>query len=195
MQDRIIRRMPGTDPVFGGERPLRCAFTGHRPHKLFFPGVQSDMNELRARLREMIRMLIWEGYSHFISGGAQGVDLMAAELVLELRAQYPWIGLELAVPYEGQSARWGWQDQARYEAVMAQADIVTYVRHSYSREALFERNRYMVDQADLLVAAFNGRPGGTAMTIDYARRRGVPVTCVEASQRAELHRPAMAFSA
>lgn len=190
MFDQIVRRMPMADPAFGNQRPLRCAFTGHRPHKLFFlAGEESAACEdLKARLRDMIRMLVWEGYSHFITGGAQGVDMYAAEIVLELRRQYPWIVLELAVPYEGQASRWSYQEQARYARIMAQADIVTYVHHSYSKEAAFDRNRYMVDQADLLVAAYNGRPGGTAMTIDYAKRTGVPVTCIAPTVRRETIR-------
>ena len=33
----------------------------------------------------------------------------------------------------------------------------------------------MVDHADLLLAAYDGKPGGTAGTIAYAKRRGVKV--------------------
>ena len=40
---------------------------------------------------------------------------------------------------------------------------------------MFRRNRYLVDEADLLLAAFDGKPGGTAMTVDYANRTRVPI--------------------
>lgn len=32
----------------------------------------------------------------------------------------------------------------------------------------------MVDNADLLLAAYDGQPGGAAMTCDYPREVGVP---------------------
>ena len=36
--------------------------------------------------------------NHFISGMAIGVDMYAAEIVLDLKAKYPQITLEAAVP-------------------------------------------------------------------------------------------------
>ena len=48
----------------------------------------------------IVRMIEEEGVTHFISGMAQGVDLYAAEIVLELKEQYPQITLECAIPYE-----------------------------------------------------------------------------------------------
>ena len=40
---------------------------------------------------------------------------------------------------------------------------------------MFRRNHYLVDNADLLLAAYDGQPGGTAMTCKLARRYDVPV--------------------
>ena len=40
------------------------------------------------------------------SGMAQGVDMYAAEIVLELKKQDPQITLECAIPYERQAVRW-----------------------------------------------------------------------------------------
>ena len=43
---------------------------------------------------------------------------------------------------------------------------------------MFRRNRYMVDNANLLLAAYDGQPGGTAMTVEYAENTRVPVQIV-----------------
>ena len=40
---------------------------------------------------------------------------------------------------------------------------------------MFRRNHYLVDNADLLLAAYDGQPGGTAMSCELARRYDVPV--------------------
>ena len=37
------------------------------------------------------------------------------------------------------------------------------------------RDRYMVDHASLLIAAFDGSPGGTRYTVEYAMRRGLEI--------------------
>ena len=37
------------------------------------------------------------------------------------------------------------------------------------------RNRYMVDASRILIAAFDGRPGGTARTLEYAALRKLEI--------------------
>ena len=86
----------------------RCAFTGYRPQKMPFGYDESDPRclEFKAKLRETIEALIGEGYAHFLSGGAQGMDQFAAEIVVELKEKYPWIILEMVSPFDGQAAKW-----------------------------------------------------------------------------------------
>ena len=81
-----------------------CAFTGHRPKGLGYPESDGRCTALKEKLRSLIiRMIEEEGVTHFISGMAQGVDMYAAEIVLELKKQYPQITLECAIPYERQA--------------------------------------------------------------------------------------------
>ncbi|MGI6195572.1 MAG: hypothetical protein ACOYIO_00605 [Eubacteriales bacterium] len=58
----------------------RCCFTGHRPEKL-------GVSEARAKalLKSAIQQAISDGYVTFISGMARGIDLWAAEIVIEER--------------------------------------------------------------------------------------------------------------
>ena len=94
--ENLIRR-----PIHKNAR--RCAFTGYRPAKLPF-GYDEECplaQDFRKRLRETIEILILHGYRHFISGGAQGMDIMAAETVLDLQKRYPDVTLEMAIPFEG----------------------------------------------------------------------------------------------
>ena len=77
-----------------------CAFTGHRPKGLGYPESDERCAALKEKLRSLIVKLIEEeGVTHFISGMAQGVDMYTAEIVLELKKQYPQITLECAIPY------------------------------------------------------------------------------------------------
>ena len=61
-----------------------CAFTGHRPKGLSYPESVVRCTALKEKLRSLIVKLMEEaGVTHFISGMAQGVDMYAAEIVLE----------------------------------------------------------------------------------------------------------------
>lgn len=46
---------------------------------------------------------------------------------------------------------------------------------SLTKGCMFRRNRYLVDNSDVLLAAYDGQAGGTAMTCEYARQNGVQV--------------------
>ena len=103
------------------------------------------------------------------------MDMYAAEIVLEFRQQYPWIGLEMVIPFDSQPDKWSEQFKVRYRALLAEADILTFTSHEYNKGAIFTRNRYLVNNADLLLAAYDGQSGGTQMTCDYARKSGVNI--------------------
>ena len=152
----------------------RCAFTGYRLQKLPFGDDEDDprCTELKARLRAQIERLIGKGYAHFLSGAALGVDCYAAEAVLDLQATYPWILLEMAIPFDGQADKWDADWRTRYERLLACADILTATGHAYTKGCFFKRNRYLVDNCDTLLAVYDGQPGGTAMTVGYAQECG-----------------------
>ena len=164
----------------------RCAFTGYRPQKMPFGFNEADPRcvEFKARLRATIEDLIGHGYAHFISGGALGMDMFAAEAVMDLKRDYPWIILEMVCPFEAQPAKWAPEYQERYYRLMDDADMVTVISHKYTRSCMFRRNRYLVDNADLLLAAYDGQPGGTAMTVGYAREMGIPIQTIMPAVRA-----------
>lgn len=66
-----------------------CAFTGHRPQSLPFGFDESDKRctSLKSVMRDQIVALIEnEGVTHFITGMALGVDMYAAEIVLDLKS-------------------------------------------------------------------------------------------------------------
>ena len=75
-----------------------CAFTGHRPQHLPFGMNENDERciKLKEELKEQIINLIEaENVTHFITGMALGVDLYAAEIVLDLKASSSSIRIPL----------------------------------------------------------------------------------------------------
>ena len=163
--------------VTPASRGLRCAFTGHRPQKLPFGFDEEDARCLafKRRLHAALARLLREGYTHFLSGGALGMDMWAAEEVLRLRGERPGLLLEMVSPFDAQAARWPEDLRARHDRLFEAADIVTATGHRFSPSCLSRRNRYLAANADLLLAAYAGLPGGTRETIALARELGVPV--------------------
>ena len=163
------------------DKSISCCFTGHRPMKLPWGMNEKDPRcvdlklELAARLEGIYQM----GYRHFICGMALGCDMYFAEAVLELRQQHTDVTLEAAIPFGDQPGKWGVDQRQRYNRLIDSADKVTVLQVTYSKDCMIQRNRYMVDRASLLVACFDGRPGGTMNTILYAQRSGVQVIILD----------------
>lgn len=147
-------------------REHSCSFTGHRPEKL----IRSE-HEIRSDLEIEIRNAIDNGYTTFISGMSRGVDILAAELVLQLRQNRQPIQLICAIPYEGVESGWTADWQQRYRAVLQSADEIKYVCSRRSRGCYHIRNRWMIDHSSRIIAVYNGQSGGTKSTIDYAMRK------------------------
>lgn len=82
--------------------------------------------DLKETLKEQIINLIEaENVTHFITGMALGIDLYAAEIVLDLKARYPSITLESAIPCETQAVKWSAAQRERYYDIAAQCDKKT----------------------------------------------------------------------
>lgn len=161
-------------------RQTSCAFTGYRPGKLPWLEEEDDLRcvNFKARLRLAIEDACRNEMEHFICGMAQGCDLYFAELVLELKETWPEITLEAAIPCPTQTQGWPEKDQIRWEKVLEGCDYETMVQDHYTTGCMMRRNRYMVDHAAMLIAAYDGQDGGTRNTVEYAMRRRIPVVFV-----------------
>ena len=147
----------------------RCCFTGHRPQKL---AVQERI--IKKALEEEVKRAIDDGFTTFISGMAQGVDIWAAEIVLKLRKKYN-LKLICACPFEGFEKSWSEDWKRVYTKILEKADLVKYISPGYSKPCFQIRNEWMVDHSSRVIAAWNGEPSGTKNTVVYAKRKGVAV--------------------
>ena len=154
-----------------------CCFTGHRPAKLPWGYDESDARciALKRRTADAVEAAYQEGCRHFLCGMAQGCDLYFCECVLRLRDEHPEVTLEAAVPCPTQADAWPRDQRERYARLVEACDYETVVSARYTSGCMHRRDRYMVDRSSLVIAAFDGTPGGTRYTVAYAMSRGVPV--------------------
>lgn len=138
------------------------AGTGHRPEKLggysprLLPALgKLAMNELRYQKPDMV-----------ISGMALGWDTALAMAAIQLK-----IPLLAAIAFEGVESKWRFEDQQRFFDILTCADdIIVVTPGPYAAWKLHARNKWMVDECDLLLALWDGQhTGGTAACIQYAR--------------------------
>lgn len=148
----------------------RCCFTGHRPQKLNRPEA-----EIKKSLEEAILQAVDDGYVTFITGMAYGVDIWAGQIVVRLCRSNPALHLIAAVPFEGFESKWSPEWKREYAELLSQADLVKYICPGYSNAAYQKRNEWMVDRSARVIAVYNGEPGGTKNTIEYAKQSGVEI--------------------
>ena len=159
-----------------------CCFTGPRPKN--FPWKSEDeryIKPLCTRLETEIRRAVENGYQHFISGMAIGVDLYAARIVLKIQAEKPNsnITLEAAIPFPSQPAKWTNAQKSEYFSVLEQADTKTIIGQAPTTENFNKRNDYMIDNSEMLIAVKPNKPSGTQRTLAYAQKENLEIVIID----------------
>lgn len=147
-------------------------FTGHRPGRL--PAQDTPLFEqLRNDMGDAIIRAYNSGFHNFISGMARGVDLMAARNVVILKPTHHYMTLTAAVPFRDQYTRWLGFEQEEYLALLPQCDRMEITGKEYYPGVYIERDKWMVDNSDAVIAVWDGhKQGGTWATMAYAQEQG-----------------------
>lgn len=139
-----------------------CCVTGHRDLS------EDEMELLRPRLATEVEQAVAAGFNCFLSGFAEGADLLFAEIVARMKRDNPKLRLEAAIPYRGRYARL--MEQPGTRALLYACDSVAVLREAFTPDAFMARNRYMVERSERVIAVYDGRArGGTAATVRMAR--------------------------
>jgi len=158
-------------------KKITCCFTGHRPGAFDFGYDEDDPRcvQLKRELELTIERAAGDGYTRFVTGMAQGVDMWCAEIVLDMKEDGRPLTLEAAVPARGQAARWPAPLRQRHERILRLCDAVYCVGDKLDKETLLMRNRYMLSKSSLVIAVVRKRGGGAAYTANMAARLGITV--------------------
>lgn len=146
-----------------------CCFTGHR----ILP--KAEIPIIKTELKKAIIELINDGVIYFGAGGALGFDTIAAQTILDLKAEYPHIKLILVLPCKEQTAKWKQNDIDMYEYIKSQCDKYVYTSENYYDGCMQKRNRHLVDNSSRCVCYLVHRRGGTYYTYKYAKNHKLDV--------------------
>lgn len=159
----------------------KIAVTGHRPNKLGNEyqgrGIYSD--SIRKFMRDIV---VAEKPDEMISGMALGVDMIFAEIAIELG-----IKLTASIPCRNQERIWPAASQLKYNKILSY-ELCTKVMvndKDYDPKYMLSRNVWMVDQIsgpdDKLIAIWNGdtKNSGTGHCVNYAKKMGRTIIIVD----------------
>jgi uncharacterized phage-like protein YoqJ len=149
---------------------MTVCFTGHRDL-----GTKEEKLALWNSLRSELERLIEGGATVFRAGGAIGFDTVAALKVLELKERNPHIRLELILPCRNQTEHWEATAVRTYQYILSLADSHRFLFDTYFEGCMLERDRHLVDGADVCVTYCNRSRGGTAFTLTRAIRAGLEI--------------------
>lgn len=156
---------------------MRVAVTGHRPERW---KTEDERRTVRKALRAMLDEL---RPTMLISGMCRGVDLWAVEWCVSgmntntlLRAVYPFAGYDrLWDKRDRDHVRFLIGEAAAYNVLESE---VTLPGNASPTVCYHRRDRYVVDECQALLAVYDGGPGGTKYTVDYARKVGREIRMV-----------------
>lgn len=143
------------------EKRKSVAFTGHRQER-----ITTDRNTLFTELYRTVRALYEQGYTTYLTGMAQGFDLLAAEAVWQYRNDtHAYIRLVAVIPFRTQFGGFSPEDKHRYIRIASVAECVI-LSDNYYRGCFHRRNDYLIENAAVVVAYYDQTPnGGTHYTV------------------------------
>lgn len=154
---------------------MKIAITGHRPHKLgndydlTSPLIQWIRKQITSIINSYNKGEFTQTYTSnltFITGMALGIDTLFAKIAIE--NNIPFIA---AIPCKGHSNMWIEKSKKVYFDILQNPLCTTYFVSSdeYNSSCMQNRNIWMVNNCDLLIAVWDGTSGGTANCVKYAK--------------------------
>lgn len=153
------------------EKTKAVAFTGHRQGR-----ITTKRDELFTELYNTIGRLYKQGYTTYLTGMAQGFDILSAEAVWQYRNDHhAMVRLIAVIPFRSQLGRYTNKDKHRYIRVTNIAECII-LSNDYHGGCFHRRNDYLIENASVVVAYYDGTPeGGTHYTVGKANKNKLTV--------------------
>lgn len=141
-----------------------CCVTGHRE-------IPEDQTEkVKAALEREIKKAAADGYTGFMTGFEEGVDRFFAEKVAEIQKSRPGMELIAVLPYPQMTEEL--KAEAYTKELLASCTEIKIMDGKNRQEGYSLRRRFMVEQADCVIAVYDGREaGGTVKMIRLAHQQ------------------------
>lgn len=165
---------------------LKVCITGHRPNNLYGYRKKGKYEILGNTIFNLIEKLYIQSNRHItlINGGALGADQIFALESINLKNKYKYnnnaeIKLVLVKPCLQQDKLWQPSLQNRYKEICSHMDEIITINQEYTKSCMKERNMYMVDNSDIVIAVKRDNVwGGTQQCFKYALSKGKEIILI-----------------
>ncbi|MBB5149391.1 MULTISPECIES: DUF1273 domain-containing protein [Ureibacillus] len=138
--------------------------SGYRPHELGIfnekhPGIQI----IKKAIENELRSLIEDGLEWVIVSGQLGVEIWTAEVVIELKNEFPQLKYSVITPFLDIEKNWNEQRQQQYAYIISQADFVTSItKRPYEAPWQFvEKDKFIIQNTDALLLVYDEEHEGS----------------------------------
>ena len=162
------------------DKSVTACLTGHRPNKLHwgYNETKDSCITFKKELRNLLENFINDGFTNFLSGMAEGFDMIATEILLNLKNTYKDIKIIAVVPCLEQEKNWTPSQQNKYHNIIKKSDEYIILSNEYTPTCMMERNKFMVEHSSVVIGCFNGCRGGTYNTLLYAKKTGCKIITI-----------------
>lgn len=160
-----------------------CTITGHRPKGLPWGYNENDNRcvKFKEDLKVILTGAIKYGLDTFLVGMAEGFDMICTEILIELRKVFNHIKIIACTPCLNQEKLWSIEQQERYKQLLKKCDKQILISEKYTRTCMMDRNKFMVDNSNVVIACFNCSNGGTRNTLIYAKEKHLKIRIINIS--------------
>ena len=152
----------------------RLVVTGYKQHELgIFDEKNPGIRFIKKALENRFRALLDEGLEWVILSGQLGVETWAAEVVLEMKEEFPELKYAVLTPFLDQEKRWNETKQENYRMLIEQADFHRNLT-SKPYEApwqFIEKNKFFLRNSDGILIVYDEETDGSPKFIKKEAER------------------------
>ncbi|MFB3163014.1 DUF1273 domain-containing protein [Neobacillus sp. 179-J 1A1 HS] len=162
------------------------AISGYKPFELgIFKNDHPAVLFIKAALKKELIPMMEAGLEWVLISGQLGVELWAAEVVFELKSEFPDVKIAVITPFLDQEASWSETNSEWYKSILAQADFIDSVtKKGYEKPWQFRlKNQFFIEKSDALLLLYDQEKEGSPkyiyeMAVQYQNKHSYPIQLV-----------------
>ena len=136
----------------------RLVVTGYKQHELgIFDDKHPGIRFIKKALEKRLVSFLEEGLEWVIVSGQLGIEMWAAEVVLDLKKEYTELKYAVITPFLEQEKNWNELKQEKYRMIVAKADFHTSLtKRPYEAPWQFiEKDKFFMRNSDGIFIVFD----------------------------------------
>ncbi|MEH7495755.1 DUF1273 domain-containing protein [Neobacillus niacini] len=162
------------------------AISGYKPFELgIFKNDHPAVLYIKAALKKELIRMMEAGLEWVLISGQLGVELWGAEVVFELKSEFPDVKLAVITPFLDQEASWSENNSEWYKSILAKADFIDSVtKKGYEKPWQFRlKNQFFIEKSDALLLLYDQEKEGSPkyiyeMAVEYQNKHSYTIQLV-----------------